>query len=198
MSAQVSAAHAARMYGRSEKTVRRWIAAGKLPAEKIDGAYLVDLADVARIVGDVSTPTSAPTSAPGADTMSAQDTDTDVRTDEGDVRPTPLAQADALASLIQATLTPIIAPLVGELAASRQALERQAGELRELEREVGRVSALLDSARAQIRTLTAPTASQSVEPATEPRVLFLRRRWLWVMVLVAFVVLIVALLAWPR
>jgi excisionase family DNA binding protein len=38
--------------------------------------------------------------------------------------PTALAQADALASLIQATLTPIIAPLVGQLDAQRQTIER--------------------------------------------------------------------------
>jgi hypothetical protein len=142
------------MYGRSEKTVRRWIAAGKLPAEKIDGAYLVDFADIARIVGDVSAPTSVQKSISGADSVSAQHTDTDVRTGESDVRPTALAQADALASLIRATLTPIIAPLVGELAASRQVNERltdqlmsQADTIAELREARGRLSAALAAER---------------------------------------------------
>jgi hypothetical protein len=98
MAAHVSAAHAARMYGRSEKTVRRWIASGRLPAEKIDGAYLVDLADVAQLVGDVSAPMSAPTADVGADRVSTQSTDTDVRPEDGDVRPSALALAEAMVS----------------------------------------------------------------------------------------------------
>jgi hypothetical protein len=181
----VTIEQAAAILGVSASTIRRRIRAGALQVTETHRpqgtVWLVHLPPGVTPAAEAATVDTAPVdTAPTA-------------------QPTPaLAQADALASLIQATLTPIIAPLVGELAASRQALERQAGEVRELEREVGRVSALLDSARAQIRTLTAPTASQSVEPATEPSVLFLRRRWLWVAVLIAFVVLTAWLLAWPR
>jgi len=154
MPAHVSAAHAARMYGRSEKTVRRWIAAGRLPAERIGGAYLVDLADVARLVGDVSAPTSAQVSAPSTDSMSTQSADTDVRPGEGDVRPSDrssaLAQADALASLIQGTLAPIVAPLVAELAASRQANERQAEQLVSMAETIGTLRAENDALEARL------------------------------------------------
>jgi excisionase family DNA binding protein len=41
MSAYMSARQAAAWCGVSEKTVRRWIASGKLPAEKVDGAFRV-------------------------------------------------------------------------------------------------------------------------------------------------------------
>jgi hypothetical protein len=174
---------AAVLLGVSVNTLRQRIRAGQVQAERVQRPQ--------GYVWQVYVETLQPPDSPGSDPP-IQEAPSRLQ------QPQQLAQADALATLIQATLTPIIAPLVGELAASRQALERQAGELRELEREVGRVSALLDSARAQIRTLTAPTASQSVEPATEPSVLFLRRRWLWVAVLIAFVVLTTWLLAWPR
>ncbi len=68
---------------------------------------------------------------------------------------TPLAQAEALATLIQATLTPIIAPLVAEQAALRQTVERQAGEVADLREERGRLTAELEaerSARQQLLT----------------------------------------------
>jgi hypothetical protein len=176
MSAQVSAAHAARMYGRSEKTVRRWIAAGKLPAEKVDGAYLVDLADVARLVGDVSAPTSAQVSAPGTDSVSAQGADADVRPGDGDVRPperpAALAQAEAMASLIQTTIAAVLGPLVGQLEATRQTTECQAEQLRVLERENGQLQAELAAERAK-SSLDASTAPRSESPTLEP----LSARW---------------------
>jgi hypothetical protein len=153
MSAHVSAAHAARMYGRSEKTVRRWIASGKLPAEKIDGAYLVDLADVAQLIGDVSAQMSAPTSAPGADGVSTQSTDTDVRPDEEDVRPSALVQAEALTSLIQTTIAAVLGPLVGQLDAQRQTIERQAEQLVSQAETIGRQSAELERAAAAVVAL---------------------------------------------
>src|SRR4051794_11426634 len=112
MSAHVSAARAARVYGRSEKTVRRWIIAGKLPAEKIDGVYLINTADVAHLVGELSAPMSAQLSAPGTDSMSAQGADTDVR-------PSPPAQAEAMVALIQTTIATVLGPLVGQLDAQR-------------------------------------------------------------------------------
>jgi hypothetical protein len=159
------------MCGLSEKTVRRWIASGRLPAEKIDGVYSVALADVVELGGGVSATLSAPASAPGTDRVSARSADTDVRTDEGNVRPserpTALAQADALASLIQATLTPIVAPLVAELAASRQTVERQAQTIAELREERGRLTAELAAGRAKSPP-DASTATHAPDLTPEP------------------------------
>jgi hypothetical protein len=50
---------------------------------------------------------------------------------------------DAIAAMIQATLTPILGPLVAELAASRQANERSQDRVAALERENGRQGAEL-------------------------------------------------------
>src|SRR5215212_396620 len=86
MSTHVSAAEAARMYGLSDKTVRRWIKAGKLRADIRDGAYLVAPDDVSALVGGVSAHTSVPTSAPGTDTPAE------------DVRPSEPAGADSVFS----------------------------------------------------------------------------------------------------
>jgi hypothetical protein len=61
--------------------------------------------------------------------------------------------------MIQATLTPIIAPLVGELAASRQTIERQADQLVGLAETIG-------TFRAEIEALRSRTAVQTVEPTT--------------------------------
>ena len=58
----------ARMSGRSEKTIRRWIASGRLSAQKVAGAYAVDPSDLAQRVGDMSTP-GVDT---GGDTMSSR------------------------------------------------------------------------------------------------------------------------------
>ena len=55
--------------------------------------------------------------------------------------PTTTPTADAMASLIQATLTPIIGPLVAEQAALRQMVERQADTIADLREERGRESA---------------------------------------------------------
>jgi hypothetical protein len=184
MSAHVSAAHAARMYGRSEKTVRRWIISGKLPAEKVDGAYLVDLADVAQLVGDVSAPMSAPTSAPSADTG--------VRTDEGDVRPSVPAQAEAMVSLIQTTIAAVLGPLVAEQAALRQTVERQAGELKEMARENGSLTA---ENAALNNALEARTAAQNAEALSALFPSRLRALAPWLLAALAIVVVVVLLAA---
>jgi excisionase family DNA binding protein len=49
MSAYLSARRAAALCGVSEKTVRRWIASGKLPAEKVDGLFRVDADTLRRL-----------------------------------------------------------------------------------------------------------------------------------------------------
>jgi len=50
--------------------------------------------------------------------------------------------------------------------------------------------------RAGNRALLTRTEVQAADPAPEPPLLFLRRRWLWIAVLVAFVAAIVLLTAW--
>jgi hypothetical protein len=102
--------------------------------------------------------------------------------------PTTTTQADAMVSLIQTTIGTILGPLVTELAASRQTNERQSERIEELAREVGEL-------KAENRALTASTAPQSVEPATEPPY----SRWrAWEPRLLALVTLAiaVALLVW--
>src|SRR5690349_11516252 len=72
LSAHVSAAEAARLCGLSEKTVRRWIKAGKLRADKIDGAYSVVLDEVSALAGRMG----GHLSAPGTDTSTDSGVDT--------------------------------------------------------------------------------------------------------------------------
>jgi len=76
--------------------------------------------------------------------------------------PNPVAQAEALASLIRATLTPIVAPPVAELAASRQANERRAERIEALAREVGEL-------RAETRALVALREAEGPEPTRRRR-----------------------------
>jgi excisionase family DNA binding protein len=182
---RVTVAEAAAALGVSVVTIRRMIKRGQLEGERVirpqGSAYLV------RLPVD-GTDDATPTEQPVQDMSRTQGTGT-----------TPTGQAEALATLVQATLTPIIAPLVAELAATRQASERKDAELRDLEREIGRVTALLDSARGEIRALTArPRTEMPATPPEQASWAWLRRRWVWVAVLVAFVLGIVALLVWPR
>ena len=67
------------------------------------------------------------------------------------------AQAEAMVSLIQATIGTVLGPLVGQLDAQRQTIERQADALRTLERENGEL-------RAETRALLASTAAPSPDP----------------------------------
>src|SRR3954453_21362247 len=94
-SAYVSAAESARLCGLSEKTVRRWIKAGRLRADKVDGAYSVDLAEVSALAGRMG----GHLSAPGVDTS----TDSGADSTDDDVRPseppgTDIMRAEAMAA----------------------------------------------------------------------------------------------------
>jgi hypothetical protein len=176
---------AATLLGIGVNTLRRRIAAGQVRAEQVERPQ----GYVWRVYLDGRHPPSYPTDHPPSQEAPGSLPQP----------PTQLAQAEALASLIQATLTPIIGPLVAELAASRQANERQADRVAELEREAGRLTAELVGAHATISTLTASTAPQSAETATDTptplsRLLAL---WRW-LVLVVAVTMMVVLLAWPR
>jgi hypothetical protein len=62
---------------------------------------------------------------------------------------------DTLAAIVQATLTPIVAPLIAELAASRQANERQATLLVEQAEMIGRQRAELERMASGMAALAA-------------------------------------------
>ena len=139
-SAHVSAAEAARLYGLSEKTVRRWIRAGRLRADKRDGTYSVALDDVSALAGRVSAqrPAQEPAhvSAPGADSPGE------------DARPseepgTDIMRAEAMAAYTRSLLEPLTA-----------ALERSQGRVAELERDTGRLAAEFEASRGEVTRVT--------------------------------------------
>ena len=76
MSDVVSANEAAHRFGLSEKTVRRWIVAGKLKADKSGRAYRVSLSEVAALSGQSKADNRGPIPDSGqtADTDSAPPT----------------------------------------------------------------------------------------------------------------------------
>jgi hypothetical protein len=88
--------------------------------------------------------------------------------------------AEAMATYTRSILEPLVA-----------ALERSQSRVGVLEREVGEL-------RAENRALLARTEAHIAEPTTDPPLLFPRRRWVWVVILCAFVVATGLLLAWPR
>src|SRR6476469_6485020 len=71
--------------------------------------------------------------------------------------------------MIQATLTPSVAPLVAELAASRQTIERQTGQLVSQAETIGRQGAELERAASTVVALSnevdALRASQTPQDA---------------------------------
>jgi hypothetical protein len=116
------------MYGCSENTLRRWIASGKLSAERGDGEYLVRTADVAQLVGDV----------PALE--SAQGADPDVRSDAEDAPPagppgTDIMRAEAMSVYTRSLLEPLVALVQQQGTTIREQAEtlgRQAAELEAL------------------------------------------------------------------
>jgi hypothetical protein len=76
-----------------------------------------------------------------------------------------VAAQEAMAAWSASVLTPILAPIVAELTASRLANEQKA-------ETIGRLTVELDAARAQILTLAASTAPQTPETTRDaaPRV----------------------------
>jgi hypothetical protein len=177
---RVSVAEAARRLGLSVATVRRRIRTGELEAETVirpqGTAFMVRL----------------PLDASAGDS-DAYDRDQQPRV----VTPGQASGQDAMVSLIQATISTILGPLVAELAEQRQANERQAAALREqgervagLEREAGtlterltnvqqdrdRLRAALSAAEETVMAArtpespsAAPTVTEAAAPATEPR-----------------------------
>ena len=78
----------------------------------------------------------------------------------------PAPQAEAMVALIQATIATVLGPLVGQLDAHRQTIERQADELKELARENGRQAAELERAAS---TAVALSAENDALRASQPR-----------------------------
>jgi hypothetical protein len=117
---------------------------------------------------------------------------------------TPNGQADAMVSLIQTTIGTVLGPLVGELAASRQTIERhgetirgQAEQLGALNERLGSITAELDALRAQngaVERSGAPDADPS--PALLPPTPW----WSAVITIMVFATMgaVVLLLAWPK
>jgi excisionase family DNA binding protein len=169
---RASVVDAARLLGVSPTTVRRMVRAGTLEAERVErpqGHTFVVL---------------VPTSSQSAAT-SSQRVSTEARTEQ--------PPAEAMVSLIQATIGAVLGPLVAEQAALRQTVERQTESLRTLERENGELRATLSTLTAPESPLVASTGSQAPETAPGP---FLER-WrlsitagVAVMALVAVVVLL--------
>lgn len=145
--APVTVEQAAAALGVSPSTVHRRIRSGVLQAERVKrpqgGVWLVHLPPGTTVAaGEPSPPTGTEATAPTAMAPAA----------------------DALASLIQATLTPIIGPLVAELTASRQTIERQADQLLSQSHTIGRLEAELSAERQAKSALLASTASEPVGP----------------------------------
>jgi excisionase family DNA binding protein len=80
------------------------------------------------------------------------------------------APAEAMVSLIQTTIATVLGPLVGQVDALRQTVERQADRIAELERENGRLSErLVHIAPADSLGVAREMASRT-ETTTEPSV----------------------------
>lgn len=87
MPAYVSARAAAESCGVSERTLRRWIAAGRLPADKDGGSFRIAAADIEKLTGHRNGHAAAP--APAAalsatDRQAAAAPDTDAAADDPD------------------------------------------------------------------------------------------------------------------
>ena len=185
--APVTIEQAAAILGVSASTIRRRIKAGSLRVEEARRPQ--------GVVWLVHLP---------ADTAPAGSTDTVDTAPVATTATTSQPAGDAIAAMIQATLTPIVAPLVAELAASRQVIERQADQLVSQAETIGRLAAERDSAVEALRmTMVTETPAQSspdastppqpVEPTPGP----LPARWrvlaAWLLAVLAIVVAVVLL-----
>lgn len=171
---QVTVSEAADILGVSTQTVRRMLKRGQLEGQRVHRpqgtAFVVTLPVEA--TGDTQDATVTQQSPPNVSRSNA----------------TPSEQ---MATLAAAFLTPVLAPLVAEITASRQAGERKDDIIRVQAETIGEL-------RATVATLEARTAAQTVEPPTESTgalQAFLTRWWpLVAMLIVACVV--AAALVW--
>lgn len=128
----VTIEQAAALLGVSASTVRRRIRAGAL-----------QVTETRRPQGTVWLVHLPPGVGPAAATATV---------DTASVTTTPTAQpapADAIIAMLQATLTPIIAPLVGQIDAQHQTIERQAEQLVSQAETIGAL-------RAEVTALSVP------------------------------------------
>jgi excisionase family DNA binding protein len=188
LSAHVSAAEAARLCGLSEKTVRRWIKAGKLRADRQAGAYSVDLAEVSALAGQVpahGADTSSPTSADMGTDRGADTVEEDARLPEEPG--TDILRAEAMATYTRSILEPLVS-----------ALERSETRVAELERENGHLTAENATLRASQAARDAQEQA-SMPPATSeaPAPLWTRG---WARTALLVLVIVVAGMVWlvPR
>jgi excisionase family DNA binding protein len=182
----VTIEQAAALLNVSASTIRRRIRAGSLQVTETRRpqgvVWLVHLPPGVRLASETATVDTAPV----------------------DTAPTALpaqpSQAEAMTAMIQATLTPIIAPLVGELAASRQTHERQAEQLVSQAETIGTLRAERDTGRAEVETLkaswpaTGQEAPQPVEPTADTRMTRLRALAPWLLLVV--ILIVAAVVGW--
>jgi hypothetical protein len=174
--APVTVERAAALLGVSITTVRRRIRAGLLRAE-----------EARRPQGPVWLVYLPP------DAAAATASDHEATTVAG-AAPTTTPAADAMMSLIQATIGTVLGPLMVEQAALRQTVERQAGEIAGLREDRGRLMA-------ENRALLARTGPQSAEPAGSTFAAHLRPLAPWLLAALAALVAlalvaVVVLLVW--
>jgi hypothetical protein len=96
--------------------------------------------------------------------------------------------AEAMVALIQTTIVAVLGPLVGQLDAQRQTIERQADT-------IGQLRADLAAAQAENRVLLARTGPQSAKPTARTLAARLRPLALWLLVALAIATLVVLLVA---
>ena len=141
-------AEAADQLGVSVVTIRRMIKRGQLEAQRVvrpqGSAYLVS-------VPDDGTEDASPTEQPAQNVSRTQGT-----------------PEQAITMMIQATLTPVLAPLVAEITASRQTIERQSEQLIAQAETIGRQAAEIEALRAQPSTLAPSGATERPDPSGEP------------------------------
>src|SRR5215210_4822059 len=185
MSPVLSARAAAARRGVSDRTIRRWIASGRLKADKVAGEFLIDLEELDALTGHAAAAAAAPRRGP--DSTAASDT--------GGSR---LGAAPAAAPSVDVS---------GLIAV----IERQQAQLLERTEAAAmwQTRALMLEERLALTApqapVDAPTATPAVEPATDTSKGSRRpwgRRWLGKLAAVLVVAVVVALqllLAWlPR
>ena len=119
---------------------------------------------------------------------------------------TPTTQAEALTGLVQATVATVLGPLVGELAASRQTIERQSDQLVSQAEIIGQLRAeavSLGDTIVRLSTPAPPVQPPAPEPATEPAAPHIQAspawwRTPWLLVVIVLAICLVAVLVWPR
>ena len=152
--APVTIEQAAAILGVSGSTIRRRIRAGALQVE-----------ETRRPQGVVWLVHLPPGTVPAAETATV---DTIPVTTTAAA---PTAQAEAMAALIHATLTPIIAPLMAEQAALRQTVERQADQLVGQAERLGRQGAELERATSTVVALGDELAATEASRRRDARLL---------------------------